>query len=235
MKYSCVLFDLDNTLLVKKPTIPEEIFSILSKYDPSVTREIVDKLYADAELWVGNQTKKENETGVRMPDEEFLDNILSIYRNGLHFDDSVSQELLPILSHATPKTYAVMSGAYELLEILADSKMKLGIVSNNYSDIRDVLSTFDLSKYFDSIVISEEVRLWKPDPAILQLACTELGVSPEETIYVGDHPFDILCAHSAGMATAWFPPNPYYTVPGYCEKPEYTIDGLQDLISILSA
>ncbi|WP_216628251.1 HAD-IA family hydrolase [Paenibacillus germinis] len=39
--------------------------------------------------------------------------------------------------------------------------------------------------YFDPIIVSTEVGLEKPDPAIFQLALNMAG--PKDILYVGDH------------------------------------------------
>ena len=59
-----------------------------------------------------------------------------------------------------------------------------------------------------------------------------MGVDGKEVLYVGDHPFDILCAHEAGIHAAWMPPNPYYTIPEFIGKPEYQIKNLSQLLTI---
>lgn len=41
----------------------------------------------------------------------------------------------------------------------------------------------------------------KPDPAMLLLACQQIGCAPAEVIYIGDHQRDIECGKRAGMAT----------------------------------
>ena len=53
------------------------------------------------------------------------------------------------------------------------------------------------------VVISGEVDLWKPDPAILHLACKRLGLAEAETLYVGDSIVDYQAASGAGIRFAW--------------------------------
>ena len=70
--YDAIFFDIDNTLLLKKPSIPEKVHEAVG---PGYTLSAVEKAYAASELWQGEQVKRENETGVRMPDEEFVANV----------------------------------------------------------------------------------------------------------------------------------------------------------------
>lgn len=227
-----VLFDLDNTLILKKPTISEKVFELAAQDQPALRFETVQQAYAASELWQGEQIKKENETGIRMSDEEYLDNLVNIYRQHVAFREDILPELQNVLMQKYEKQYALAPYAEEVLACLKGKGMKLGIVSNNYSKIRQVLADLELIDPFDGIVISEEVELYKPDPKILEYACVRLGVPCSDSIYVGDHPFDILCAHSAGMPVVWMPENSFMTIPQYIGDPEYQISSLSELMSI---
>lgn len=233
MTYKCALFDLDNTLLLKKPTIVETVFELASQHHPELRLETVEKAYAASELWQGQQIKRESETGQRMRDEEFFLNVLSVYQRFLPLNEVESSKLLEVLSRNYKKSYVSIPDATEILGRLKHAGLILGVVSNNHADVRQTLIDLKMDSYFDCIVISEEVHLFKPDPKIMELACEKLGVSCRDSIYIGDHPFDVLCAHSAHMAVAWFPPNRFFTIPPYIDMPEYTIHTLAELIDIL--
>jgi putative hydrolase of the HAD superfamily len=53
--------------------------------------------------------------------------------------------------------------------------------------------------YFDSVVISGEVGVKKPDPAIFNQALETTKLNPEEVVYVGDTDEDIAAAQAARM------------------------------------
>lgn len=231
---SCVLFDLDNTLLLKKPSLTEKIWELVRSNHPEIAMEAVERAYAASELWQGRQIQKENETGVRASDEEYFAGVLSTYRRFLPLDDSLSGQLFSALSRNYAMEYQLMPHVKETLDYLKCKGLRLGIVSNNRPQVKQTLLDFGLTPYFECIVISEEVGLYKPDPKILELACRELGVPCENSIYVGDHPFDVLCAHQAHMPAVWFPPNPFFELPEEITSPEYVIHGLEELRSIFS-
>ena len=75
--------------------------------------------------------------------------------------------------------------------------------------------------------------MFKPDPEILRYACKRLNVSPEETLYVGDHPFDVVCAHAASVHAAWIPANKFMRPPGGTEAPLFRLQKLEELGDIL--
>ncbi|HET8756940.1 MAG TPA: HAD family phosphatase [Solirubrobacteraceae bacterium] len=58
-----------------------------------------------------------------------------------------------------------------------------------------------LEELFDAWVISSEVGLRKPDPAVYELAAERLGVAPRACVFVDDLPGNLKPARALGMAT----------------------------------
>jgi epoxide hydrolase-like predicted phosphatase len=58
-----------------------------------------------------------------------------------------------------------------------------------------------LGELMDVIVISGEVGMRKPDPAIFELTTAKLGLPPETCVFVDDHPGHLKAAQEAGMET----------------------------------
>lgn len=126
--YRCALFDIDNTLLVKKPTIAEMVYELAARENPALTMDEAEKAYAESELWQGQQIQKENETGVRMADEEYLENVTGIYRRALSLGEEACQSLTELFGKDYKKEYQLMPGAKELLGRLQAEGLSLGIV-----------------------------------------------------------------------------------------------------------
>jgi putative hydrolase of the HAD superfamily len=86
------------------------------------------------------------------------------------------------------------------LERLRRRDFKLGIVSNATDLLNKVFDNLDLRKYFDFVIISDEVGVRKPSPRIFMMASEAAGASPSRSIYLGDKPaVDINGATRAGM------------------------------------
>jgi putative hydrolase of the HAD superfamily len=77
--------------------------------------------------------------------------------------------------------------------------VRTGLLSNSWraEDYDRAL----LGELFDAWVISGEVGLRKPDPAIYALAAERLGLAPEAIVYVDDLPGNLKPARALGMAT----------------------------------
>jgi epoxide hydrolase-like predicted phosphatase len=89
----------------------------------------------------------------------------------------------------------------EVFEFIRELKprYKIGLLSNVGSDTIPRKIPPELLKLFDTVVISSEVGLLKPDPAIFRLAAERHGVRPEEAVFTDDHPEYLPGAVAIGM------------------------------------
>jgi epoxide hydrolase-like predicted phosphatase len=82
---------------------------------------------------------------------------------------------------------------------------KTGLLSNYTCDLRNRLAThWSVDGAFDEIIISCEVGLIKPDPAIYRLMLERMGCSAEESLFVDDKQVNIDGAAALGMKTVLF-------------------------------
>lgn len=72
------------------------------------------------------------------------------------------------------------------------SNIGRGVMSQLFTDV-------ELDELFDEVVLSSDVGLTKPDPAIYQLTAKRLGLAPEECIMIDDLESNITGAKSANM------------------------------------
>lgn len=78
--------------------------------------------------------------------------------------------------------------------------LRLAVVSNWDASLPRVLAAHGLLDLVDDVYASLVVGAEKPDPKMLRLAMAAAGVSPEETLHVGDDPTDDLgAAANAGV------------------------------------
>jgi putative hydrolase of the HAD superfamily len=106
----------------------------------------------------------------------------------------------PMLEHAE------MAGdIIPTLAALRDGDVKLGLVVNTIHQgevIDRHLEQLGLLSFFPVRAYSTEIAARKPNPQLFQAALKELGVSADETVFVGDDPkLDIFGAQRAGMRT----------------------------------
>ncbi|MEM2341170.1 MAG: HAD family hydrolase [Candidatus Bathyarchaeia archaeon] len=94
----------------------------------------------------------------------------------------------------------LMDGALETLLALKRRGFKIGIITNGCrSYASEIIRIFSMEDYIDALVTRDDVDNPKPSPEHLLKALEILGVSPNESIFVGDHWIDALCAKEAGV------------------------------------
>jgi epoxide hydrolase-like predicted phosphatase len=78
--------------------------------------------------------------------------------------------------------------------------VRTGLVSNSWG-AAEIYDRERFAELFDAVVISGEVGLRKPDPAIYRLAAERLGVAVERLVLVDDLPGNLKPARALGMTT----------------------------------
>lgn len=106
---------------------------------------------------------------------------------------AIEERRLKVSVHLYPRVVPV-------LQRLKRSGYRLGLLSNVSDGAALPITHLGLGRLFDEMILSHEVGLLKPDPAIFQLACERLRVTPLETMFVADGGFGELdAAHRLGM------------------------------------
>ena len=96
-------------------------------------------------------------------------------------------------------------GVREMLERLRAAGIKIGIVTNGFSEThRDKIDVLGLTDAVDGVFIADEVGTVKPDPEFFFHAARALGVDPKACVVIGDrYDRDVAGAHAAGMYAIW--------------------------------
>ena len=86
-------------------------------------------------------------------------------------------------------------------------RIKMGIITTKSgTQAKTTLKYYKLP--YDTLISGDDVKKTKPDPEPVIKSCSRLKVKPENCFFVGDHPFDMLAAKSAGcyaigVLTGW--------------------------------
>ena len=87
-----------------------------------------------------------------------------------------------------------------LFQALHEKNIKIGLITNCYFEEKDAIEKSIFMDYFDSVCMSCELGVKKPDVSIFNICMEKLGVEPEECIYVGDGgSYELETARSIGM------------------------------------
>ncbi len=100
-------------------------------------------------------------------------------------------------------------GALGVLEALS-GHTSLSLITNGLGQVqRERVRRLDIADFFDSIVISAEVGVSKPDPAIFDIVFDHIGEGRRsDAVIVGDSlDSDMAGGVNAGIDTCWYNPN----------------------------
>jgi putative hydrolase of the HAD superfamily len=86
--------------------------------------------------------------------------------------------------------WQLIPGAAELLKELKVRGIHTGLISNWDASCRSVLAENGLDALLETVVVSSETGVEKPDPQIFEAALNQSGIEPEQTLFVGDNYYD---------------------------------------------
>ncbi|MCI8609898.1 MAG: HAD-IIIA family hydrolase [Firmicutes bacterium] len=101
------------------------------------------------------------------------------------------------------KLVRLFPGIVDMLKALKEAGCQIGIVtSRTRESALRYMNQLNITSYFDDMVNCDDTDVHKPNPEPLLLAMKKLGATAQDSIMVGDSPFDIKCANNAGVRSA---------------------------------
>jgi putative hydrolase of the HAD superfamily len=106
-----------------------------------------------------------------------------------------------------PTKNRLIDGAIELLEYLRPN-YNMYILSNGFKELQShKMRTAGIDKYFDALILSEDIGVNKPNRELYEYALEKTGSKLEESIMIGDmFETDIVGAANIGMKQIYFNP-----------------------------
>ena len=206
-KYHHVFFDLDRTLWDFDTAAEVAFEKIYDQYHlkelgiPSahefhlVYHPLNEKLW---ELYRANQITKDdlNHTRFMKPLEHY----------GIH-DNDLADRLSEDYVYWSPRIVRLVPGTMELLQYLKP-KYHLHLITNGFQEVQDLkLNGSGMAPYFETLTVSEEVGVKKPNPEIFYYALRKAHATADDSLMIGDEmAVDIDGARVAGMDQMFFNP-----------------------------
>ncbi|MFQ5977296.1 MAG: HAD family hydrolase [Candidatus Heimdallarchaeota archaeon] len=206
-KVEAVLFDFGGTLFDFDPSngeiwaqVAAQFGRTISPDNPKLLQGLVDQAEAfDQLMWT-----KSIKLGSDIQEEEWL-KLNGIVLAAIGIND-------PDATFAVQKAFAARVGGYRIFpdtkQTLDDLKQlgkRIGIVSNSTAEgaanRRPILQKHGILEYFETIILSSEVGVAKPDRVIFEIALSEMKIeNPQRVWYVGDFfGADVVGARNAGI------------------------------------
>jgi phosphoglycolate phosphatase len=178
MHHTCVLFDLDGTLI--------DHFQAIHRCHAFAMRQIglTEPTLAQTRAAVGGGL---DEAIAKLAGQENVSAILPHFLEhwkATHLDD-----------------VALLPGTREILQALATAGIPAAVLTNKRGyAAREVCDHLQLSPLLRAVIGVGDTPWLKPDPAFTQHALKQLDATAATTVLVGDSPFDVQTARNAGLA-----------------------------------
>ncbi|MGZ7119993.1 MAG: HAD family hydrolase [Methanobacterium sp.] len=181
-----IIFDLDDTLY------PEQQF-VISGF--SHVSNYLSKRYDFEQGFIFDILINDFKNGIRKKN-------FNILLKKLDLEDELLEEIIICYREHQP-SLSLYSDAKNSLNTLIN-KFKLGMITDGYYDTQQKkIEALQIEEYFDIIIIndiSKGISKMKKEPFVKAL--DNLGVEPEETIYIGDNPQkDFIKSNELGIIT----------------------------------
>ncbi len=138
--------------------------------------------------------------------EEGLEVVLK--KLGVFTEEKVKLAAQGRIDSLTDTFNGIPDATFEMLDELKKRNLKIGLITNTFSDERDFIRESRLFPYFDVALISYEQGICKPNPEMFSRMTDRLGLKADECLYVGDGGSrELYAARDAGMhpvQCTWF-------------------------------
>lgn len=181
MNYKAVIFDLDGTLVNSIEDLADAMNTVLE------SRNYPTHSYKKYEDFIGSGIRNLVQKALPTTDNNEVqvttcfNAMMSIYRN-------------QCINKTKP-----YDGITALLDILKSRQLKLGVFSNKADEFTKKVTLALLPNYFDSIDGLTIESHKKPNPIKAIQISKNLGINPEDIIFVGDSGIDMQTANNANM------------------------------------
>lgn len=117
-----------------------------------------------------------------------------------------------------------------LSSISERSEVRIYALSNGpQEDVQMLFKDGDIDQYFKDIVSVDEIRKYKPDPAVYQHFLDRTGSGVEDSWLISGNAFDVIGASTFGMNSVWIKRTEHQRLDPWGGRPTYTIQTLSEL------
>ena len=232
MVYKNLFFDLDDTLWAFSVNAQSTFFEMYQKHRygrffPSF--EHFYQLYQQRnhQLWIdyaaGKVTKDE------LNRQRFVYPLQVV---GVPQAEAIAKDFAHDFFQVIPTKSEVIPHAHEVLQELS-TRYQLFILSNGFHELqRHKMRSAGLDVYFNDVILSDDIGILKPAPALFHHALKQTGATVADSLMIGDSwESDVQGAAGVGMHQVYFSPKADASSLPF--MPTYFITDLRQLLDIL--
>ena len=229
MKYEVLLFDADETLFDFKKSERQAFENSIREFNMDYNENYHLKIYEEINTGIWLEFEKGLITQEKLKVERFrrLSDKLNIPFDAVEFSKAY-------IRHLANASFLYVD-SFEIIKELSKN-YKIAIVTNGLKDVQSKrIGESIIANYLDTIVISEVVKVSKPNPEIFEIALKDLNYNDKNRVLmIGDSlSSDIQGGINFGIDTCWT--NFKKVKNSTTLNPTYEISDLKDLMKILNS
>lgn len=196
-----IFFDAGDTLFEAKETIGFYYSQIAERYGVQIEAETLDGRFKNAFQKAPPLAFPEaDKESLQRLEYEWWHRLVRHVFSDVHFPrfDVFFKELYGFFESESP--WQLFPETQSVLRSLQKTNLKLGIISNFDSRLISICRHLGIHDFFEGIVFSSQSIVAKPHTKIFEQSLKQSGLSPSESLYVGDqYQNDVIGPQSAGM------------------------------------
>lgn len=120
------------------------------------------------------------------------------------------------------------------LDQLRDAGIRCVAFSNGTAEaVTQLLTRAGVESHMDAVVSVDDIKRFKPDPAVYAYLRSQLETRPEHTWLISSNPFDVIGATHAGLRSAWVRRHSDAPFDPWGIEPDMTVPDLETLAARL--
>lgn len=227
-QYCCIFFDADDTVLDFRRSATLSLQATLEEFGLPATEAIFELYHRiNHEVWMEFETGAITAHQLRLLRFERFLEAIGEYRE----PEKLSDRYLDLLS----KSSIFIDGAESMLNFLKERGFRLALITNGLKEVqRPRFAAAQMEKWFDAIIISDEIGVAKPDVRFFEVAFSEVGQPAKAvSLVVGDSLHsDIQGGNNYGVDTVWY--NPTGSKNQTKHQPKFEICNYRQLLTLIA-
>ncbi len=145
--------------------------------------------------------------------------------NDQHYSLIKRYQSLPVFKDVVPTLTAL--DQYNDLKLYA-------LTNGPVDDVEKLFEDNAINQYFSDIISADEIKKYKPDPAVYQHFLDRTDSSPNKAWLISGNGFDVNGASSFGMNTVWLRRTEDQLMDTWGGKPTYTLKSMTQMVDLFA-
>ncbi len=232
-----ILFDLDDTILSfgnQSELIWRSVIRMFSPHIPGVTEENLLRVITKSRKWYWSEPVRHRLGRLGLENSSMVIVQNAFCSLGIQSPEIV-EEMAESYQDQRLSGLKPYDGAIDTLRTIRALDLRMALVTNGDSATqRRKIDAYNLSSFFDLVLIEGEFGIGKPDMKVYQFAMEYLGYGPEDTWMIGDnYEWEVVAPKQLGITSVWVNPKNEEIPKGSQIRPDWIVESINEVVDLI--